>query len=102
MTCKSCKYKFTLNPKQAPYLTDYAVKRAVDTITSGGKYYFTFNQLYGAVYGAVRGKAATKRRGITLALGILTIVLSVIIGSMIRWWALPIACGLVGAVVWNH
>lgn len=49
MTCRSCGYRFALNPK-APYgLTDAAFKGAVERLSGFGQYYFTRDQLYAQI-----------------------------------------------------
>ena len=50
MTCGSCGYRFALNPKQSPKLTDVAFRRLIDRVSGEGEYYFTYNQLLAQVY----------------------------------------------------
>jgi hypothetical protein len=55
-TC-SCGYVFALNPKEEPYISDRGMKGTIDKLSSFDRHYFTFNQLYAALF-----KAATKKR----------------------------------------
>jgi len=50
MVCKSCRYRFALNPKTTPYITDMAFKNAIDRVSGNGQYHFTYNQLFAQVY----------------------------------------------------
>ncbi|MDM8549187.1 hypothetical protein QUF72_03880 [Desulfobacterales bacterium HSG2] len=54
MVCKSCKYRFALNPKKSPHIKDMAFKNAIDRVSGNGLYYFTYNQLFAQIYRLVR------------------------------------------------
>jgi hypothetical protein len=61
-TCSQCKYVFVLNPREPPYISDRAVNRAVGAASENGRYRFTMNQLYAAVYRIAAKQARSKRR----------------------------------------
>ncbi len=61
MTCGSCGYRFALNPKQAPNISDMAFKKAADRLSMNSHYYYTYNQLYAHVYRLLRKKKRTAR-----------------------------------------
>ncbi len=55
MICSSCKYQFAIDPKASP-LTDFAVKKTIDRITGLDQYYFTYFQLFSALYRLIEKK----------------------------------------------
>jgi hypothetical protein len=59
-TCSGCGYVFALNPSEAPYLSDRRMKKAIENLSGTGNYYFTFNQLYAALYRMASKGSSTK------------------------------------------
>ncbi len=47
MVCHGCAYRFALDPKKTPKLSDVALKKIIDRISGDGEYHFTYNQLTG-------------------------------------------------------
>lgn len=56
MTCNHCAWKFALNPKERPYISDMAFYKAVENVSGNGHYYFTHNQLFAQVFRMIRRK----------------------------------------------
>ncbi len=71
---------FALNPKEAPYISDRGMKGIVDRLSSTDRHYFTFSQLYAALY---RAAAKKKKKNSFAAIIILSIFLT--IASLIMW-----------------
>ncbi|MDM8549989.1 hypothetical protein QUF72_07935 [Desulfobacterales bacterium HSG2] len=57
MTCGSCGYRFALNPKETPKLTDIAIRKMIDRVSGEGEYYFTYNQLLAQIHRRFAGPA---------------------------------------------
>lgn len=86
MTCGACGYRFALDPKKAPNLSDMAIKKLVDRLSGFGQYAFTYHQLYARIHRLLRKKGRSGRIGCAVVLGILLIILSF---SVFSEWALP-------------
>lgn len=76
MTCNSCGYRFALDPKKAPNLSDMAVKKVVDGLSGFGQYAFTYHQLYARIHRLLQKKGKGGRIGCAVGLGIALIILS--------------------------
>ncbi len=83
MVCKSCRYEFTLSPKEKPYITDQAFKLAVDRLSGPDGSYFTYNQLYAAIHRLVRKKMDKNRYAVTAVLIVIGLFVSAVLGSFI-------------------
>jgi len=51
-----CGYRFALDPRQPPNISDIVLKNAVDKVSDNHNYYFTYNQLYAQVYRTLKKK----------------------------------------------
>jgi hypothetical protein len=75
MTCGSCKYKFALNPKEEPKVSDKAFRMAMDKLSGMGNNYFTGNQLYAQIYRMIRKKKGKSRKIGMVFVGILILAI---------------------------
>ncbi len=75
MVCGSCGYRFALDPKKAPHVTDMAFKKAVDRLSMLGEYHFTHNQLFAQIHRLILKKRRSARIGGMIALAVLGIIL---------------------------
>lgn len=73
MTCNSCGYRFILDPKKPPHLSDMAVKKAVENVSGFGQYAFTYHQLYAGILRVLRKKEKKNRIGCALSMGLLMV-----------------------------
>jgi hypothetical protein len=80
MACSSCNYVFALNPKEKPYLTDYAVKKVIDGLSGPDHLYFTYNQLYTQVHKIIQ-KKAWKNGFASLLVGVPLFIVIVVLTS---------------------
>lgn len=58
MTCR-CGYRFALNPRERPFISDVVVFRTIGRLSDFGSRFFTYNQLYVQLYNRLLRK---KRR----------------------------------------
>jgi len=83
MTCRSCGYRFALNPKKAPNLTDRAFRAALDRVSSFGQHSFTYYQLYAQIYRLIRKK---RQKGCLVGAifsGIVAVIFFFVFGSVL-------------------
>jgi len=66
-TCSKCGYSFALHPQDPPRLSDLHMKKAIENLSANGQYYFTFNQLYAAVYRIALKKQVNKKGIVAVA-----------------------------------
>jgi hypothetical protein len=102
MICESCKRVFALDPKKAPYISDLAFKKLENRLSTFGKNYFTYNQLYAQLYRLIRKK---RRRLVYIAVffaAAVSLILSVPalgdIGFLTRLFAAGLVAGVVGLI----
>jgi hypothetical protein len=65
-----CGYRFALDPKQSPNISDMFLQNAIDKISDHHNYYFTYNQLYAQVYRMLKKKKLKERIISTIGLGV--------------------------------
>jgi hypothetical protein len=101
--CGKCTYKFALNPKEAPYIGDGTVRKAIDNLSGSGQYYFTFNQLYSALHKQAEKKARRNKLKSIFALIVITLMISIALGSIIKpVLGIVLAIALLGGVVYYY
>lgn len=103
MSCKKCGYVFTLDPKKAPYVSDAAMQKLVETLSGSGQYFYTFNQLYVAVHRlAMKGKQKSSQRiAAIIVAGVLGFILFTAFKSVIgAIWSALLAMGIPLAAIW--
>lgn len=112
MVCKSCGYKFALNPKEEPYISDAAFQNVIDRL-SGAKttagpgeerqeYYFTKNQLYSQLHRAAKNKSRSNRLGCSVGIAMAVLFASVLVFAAAGIWWSPIVfviAGIIGVIV---
>jgi hypothetical protein len=97
MTCGKCRYRFALNPKEPPNLSDMAVKKAIDQLSGPDELFFTDHQLYARLYRFKEKKDRSGRWGCGIVLllilavgGFFTtgigVVVTAPIGILLLWW----------------
>lgn len=67
MVCRSCSYRFALNPKEMPKITDYGFNKIIERLSGGGEYVFTKNQLLALLY-----RMSKKKNSFGMAAGCIT------------------------------
>jgi len=92
MTCRGCGYRFALDPKKPPYITDSAFKSALLKLSHQGRYWFTRDQLYVRIHRLIQQK---KRIGpVPLVIG----------GIFFAFWGsgmlMGIGLGMWPAILW--
>ncbi|MFC1858404.1 hypothetical protein ACFL9U_10340 [Thermodesulfobacteriota bacterium] len=102
MVC-GCGYRFALNPKEPPNLTDIAVKKIIDRISDLDTKYFTYNQLYAQIYRLIQKK---KRRGCLVGSIVLCIIsfMVLLMFSIESESYLPFLflIAIIAAIVWRY
>jgi hypothetical protein len=104
-TC-ACGYRFALNPKDSPYLSDRAMAHVIDKLSGNGQYYFTFNQLYSALHKAGYEKKKAKKKVGVLLIVLFSVVLAIVAAKPIGIWlsvviALAGIGGLIALLLWR-
>lgn len=96
MICGSCGYRFALNPKEWPNITDMGMRNAIRDLSGPEEYYFTWNQLVARLYRVVKKKKRAARIALTIFLFVVVLVLTIIFLGKHVW---PIAVVIVAAVL---
>ncbi len=97
-----CGYRFALNPKESPYLSDRAVQHVIDKLSGSGQYYFTYNQLYSALHKAGADKKKKNKRIVAIMIvvfsGLFALGASKVVGI---WLSIIMASvGIAGLIAW--
>ena len=98
MTCNSCGYRFALDPKKAPNLSDMAVKKVLDRLSGSGQYAFTYTQLFAQVHRMLLKKKRGERVGCAVVFWIGMIVIGGFIVTNLPYWPVFVALAAVFAV----
>ena len=84
-----CGYRFALDPKQPPNISDIVLKNAVDKVSDNHTYYFTYNQLYAQVYRAIKKMKRKERIAFTIftcvSAGFVLFFFTLAVGRMPAW-----------------
>jgi hypothetical protein len=56
MSCRHCSYRFVLNPKQSPFISDGFLLKQIKTLSGQGHYYITVDQIVTGLMRAIQGK----------------------------------------------
>lgn len=91
MTCAACGYRFALDPKRPPNLSDMALKKAVDRLSGFGQYAFTYTQLFAQVHRILSKKKRGERIGCAVVFWIAMIVIGGVIITNLPYWPVFIA-----------
>jgi hypothetical protein len=100
MVC-SCGYRFALNPKEPPNISDIAFQKSLDRLTGSGQYYFTYTQLYAQIYRFLENRLRTTRRASAIGGSgfFLIVAAGVVFGAGMPWIiVLPFLLIIVGAL----
>jgi hypothetical protein len=101
-----CGYRFALNPKDSPYLSDRAMAHVIDKLSGNGQYYFTFNQLYSALHKAGAEKKKKNKRVGSVLIVIFTVAIAGLVAKPVGLWlsvivALAGIAGLIAMLRWR-
>lgn len=99
-TCRKCGYVFALDPKEPPHLTDRQMKKVIENLTGSGGYFFTFNQLYAALYRMVSKKRSKKRIPVAVVLVVLTIIAFFAAREASLWAAVALVVAAAAGIGW--
>ncbi len=83
MVCTSCGYLFVLDPKVDPYISDMAFKTLLDKLSGPDQRYFTYHQLYAAIYLKILRRNRTSSVVSTVVLTILGIIFVFVMAGVI-------------------
>lgn len=81
MTCNACGYRFALNPKQMYGMSDNAFRAVLIRLSGPNQHYFTYDQLYAAIYRLLRKKKLKERTGIIFVFSFLLIIISIVVAA---------------------
>jgi hypothetical protein len=92
MVCRSCGYRFVLDPKIEPYVSDMGLKVAMDHLSGVDGDYFTHRQLYASIYRIIEKKKKPEVI-ITIVMLFFIFLLSGAVMEILKtgWW-LPLIC----------
>jgi hypothetical protein len=99
-TCKKCGYVFALDPREAPKLSDRQMKKAIENLSGTGNYYFTFNQLYAALYRMASKSSAKNRVVLIVAVGAAAAIAFFIATEINLILAIAFVVGVALCILW--
>ncbi len=81
MSC-ACGYRFALNPKQPPHISDMGFKRILDRLSMNGEFYFTKNELISQLYRILQKKRKSNWGYLGVVSGICTLLALFVLGKL--------------------
>jgi hypothetical protein len=94
--CKTCGYVFALDPKAAPYISDYGMNKTIDKLTGGGRYHFTYNELYAALHAMSAPKTLKTKRALVAVVCVGAVIATLVLRTFLGWGAVivPLAAAV--------
>ena len=101
MTCR-CGYRFSLNPKEPPFVSDATLHHLDTRLSEDGTMYFTYNQLYVQLYGLLRRKKHRERILFTVLLAAAALFAVGALAAITGGSVLPVmaALALIAGIFW--